>query len=655
MKPAPSVLERETTLPVLERIEFGIGDPRAVMMINAKQYSDITTAIIREYPTNAYDAHLMAGHCDPIEVSLPSPLDPFFEVRDHGVGMTRDIFREIYTQFGVSDKRKEVRANGQLGIGSKSGVAYTTQFKVTSVRDGIKTVAKVIREPDWTIVMDVLTEEPTDEPNGTVIRIPVHNVDEFRAKAHDFFKFWLPGRVLIDGKPSVHHVGKKIAENLYYSKDWYTSYVVMANVAYRIINPEALFRDSKLAQLHFVAYVDDLAEVNGSAPIDFTPSREDLEYSELTKSTLKGIINNFERDLMASAQAEINSAKTHAEAYTTWAKWKDTIGANLFGDLEFKGEKFKSDFPVAGRKYSINSSSASTAIRDWGVEAVERTVFIEDFWINPTSEVRRKVKAYCDMKWPDDQISYYVFTGATSYDSVWVEWDKQKRVVWADLKKALPKNIAQRPHNPSYRVKGSWDYWTTEGQKYEEPVPTDKTLVWISVVQNKRYSVYQILKLLKADDVAVLIVPMNRLNKLKRENPNLEGFTNWAKSKVELDATKLLSNKAKRVFAIDDIRAKWVNTLDMSRVDDPELKTMKSLLADKPALLAEYNRHKSLANYLRLGYNGSGFNDYIADQDNRGFYNKYPLIRSVSTCGTVDDDVYLYLNAKHSQTVKDKK
>ena len=646
MKPAQSTLERETTLPVLERIEFGIGDPRALMMINAKQYSDVTTAVIREYSTNAYDAHVMAGHSDPIEISLPSLLDPFFEVRDHGVGMSRGLFRTIYTQFGISDKRGRNDANGQLGIGSKSGLAYTTQFLVSSVMDGIKTEAKVIREPDWTLVMDIITEELTDEPNGTVIRIPVHNVDEFRTKAHNFYKFWLPGRVLIDGKPSIHHVGQKISDNLYYSKDWNTSYVVMANVAYRINNPAALFRESKLSQLNFVAYVDDFKMDDGAQPVEFTPSREDLEYSERTKNTLQTVINNFETDLRASAQAEINSAKTHADAYSAWYKWKSTLNANLFGDLEFKGEKFCSDFPVIGRKYTINNSSSSTTIKDWGVEACPRTVFIEDFDINPTSEVRRKVRAYCEMTWPDASISYYVFTRATSYDTVWVEWDKQMRVRWNDLKKALPKHIRQRAtYSPGYRVKGSWDYYTTEGQKYEEPVPTDKTLLWISVRQEKSYSIQKILTLLKADDVAVLIVPLNRLAKLQRENPKLEGFVSWARSQVETDGSKLLSNKAKKIFTIDDVRKSWIRRLDMSRIDDPELQTIESLLSHESELMSEYNRHKSLALYLKLGYNG--FQEYSAAEGHGGFYEKYPLIRSVSVYGGVQDDVYLYMNAKH--------
>jgi hypothetical protein len=656
MKPAPSLLERETTMPVKERIEFTIGDPRALMRINAKQYSDTTTAVIREYSTNAYDSHIMAGISDPIEVSLPSSLNPFFEVRDHGVGMNIDTFRNIYTRFGVSDKDENVKTNGQMGIGSKSGVAYTTQFTVTSVKDGIRTIAKVVREPDWTLVMDVLDESLTDEPNGTTIRIPVHNVEEFKTKAAGFFKFWLPGRVEIDGSPNTHYVGQKIADNLYYSKDWNTSYVVMANVAYRIANPAALFRESRLASLNFVAYVDDLADAFGHAPIDFTPSREDLEYSERTKSTLQGVINKFEADLRKSAQSEINKAKTHAEAYTAWAKWKETLHTNLFGDLEFKGEKFQSDYHCVGRKYVINSSSASTTLTKWGVEATPRTVFITGFNIQPTAEVRRKVKAYCDMTWPDATISYYVFTYAESLDSPWVDWSEQMMVDWQDLKKALPKNAVTRVCNPSYRIQGSWDYITCDGQKMEQSVPTDKTLLWVSVHEERSYQVRTILSMLKADDVVVLIVPLNRLNKLQRENPKLESFVKWARARVQTNGASLLSDDAKKVFNIDTIRKSWISRLDMSLVDDPELKDMNSLLARSDDLLRDYNLHQSLANYLRMRYTGSTFVPYESSSEDSGddLYSKYPLIRAVSAYGPVHEDVYIYLNAKHAATVAER-
>jgi hypothetical protein len=658
MKPAPSTLVRENTLPVLETMEFGIGDPRVVMEINAGQYSDIETAIIREYSTNAYDSHVMGGHTDPIEVTLPTVFENFFIVKDHGVGMSRDTFRQIYTQFGISDKRERNDANGQMGIGSKSGAAYTPQFWVESVKDGIKVQAKIRRGDDWALYLDVLAEDFTDEPNGTTIKIPIHNVDEFRQKAFDFYKFWLPGRVLIDGKPSVHHVGEKIAEGLYFSKDWSTSYVVLANAPYRIHNSAALFRDSRLSSLNFVAYVDDIQMDDGAAPVQFTPSREDLKYTDRTKNTLRKIIRDFEADLLRTAQAEIDAATTHAEAYTAWSKWKDTLHGRLFSDLTFKGDKFKEDFPLFGMRYSVKDSgyrgrSNVNSIQNYGVGACSTTLFVTDFNVQTSSSVKMKVKDYIDLFHKDDNLTKVVFTHATSFDCVWVDWTKQHIVTWADLKAAMPKlPRGQRSYVPgSGRVPGSWDYWTKDGLVRESHVPTDKTLLWISKHDTKRYSEQAILRSLDSDAV-VLIVPRNRLEKLRRENPQIENFVNWAREQVVKDGASLLSAEAKKVFRISGDRIRWINALDMSRIDDPELKSYKSLFDRKDELLAEYNRHRNLANMLHMLYNG--FKEYNASGTTEDFYKKYPLLSSVSLYREIDDDVYLYMNAKHKAESENK-
>lgn len=658
MKPAPSTLERETTLPVKESIEFTIGDARALMRINAKQYSDITTAIIREYSTNAYDAHIMAGHDDPIEVTLPTLMEPHFIVRDHGVGMNIDTFREIYTRFGTSDKTDNPRANGQMGIGSKSGVAYTTQFLVTSVKDNIKTHAKIRREKDWAIFMDVIDESIVDEPNGTEIRIEVHNVDEFRQKANAFYKFWLPGRVLIDGVPSVHYVGQKIADNLYFSRDWNTSYVVLANAPYRINNPAALFRNSKLSSLNFVAYVDDLAIADGVAPIEFTPSREDLEYSEHTRATLSKIIHKFEDDLMATAEAELKSAKTHSEAYTVWSKWKGTMHGRLFSDLTFKGEKFRSDFPVVARKAKANGSRGTEAVREWGVESCEKTLFVTECGVNTTKQVRDKVKAYIDQTWAVDDFApthvLFLPDPKSVLDSVWVDWDKMHIVTWAEIKKALPKFYNPRNYVPgSGRVPGSWDYWTRDGKVVEASVPTDKKLLWMEKTHDNKVNQQGVLEMLNSDAV-VLLVPANRYAKLMRENPGIESFWTWARAQVKTDGPSLLSKDAKRVFGINSDRVNWINKLDMSRVDDKDLHKDKILLVRRDELLKEYNLNKRLADMLRMGYNG--FTEYTPNRDGvTDFYHRYPLLAQISMYRAIDDDVYIYMNAKYKAETENKK
>ena len=69
-------------------------------------YSDPELAVIREYSTNAFDAHIEAGVTRPIEITTPTHLCPFFKVRDYGFGLDVEDIREIYSQYGASTKRE---------------------------------------------------------------------------------------------------------------------------------------------------------------------------------------------------------------------------------------------------------------------------------------------------------------------------------------------------------------------------------------------------------------------------------------------------------------------------------------------------------------------------------------------------------------------
>ena len=647
MKPAPNTLTQIDNLPG-EEIEFGIGDPRWVMRTQAELYSDVTTAIIREYSTNAYDAHVMAGHSDPIEVTLPSIMNPFFVIKDHGVGMDMDLFRRVYTQFGVSDKRESNDTNGMLGYGSKSGVAYTTSFSVTSVRNGNKVHGVVMRKPDWSIVLKVISQTKTDEPNGTEIRIPVHNVDEFNHKAREFYKFWLPGRVTINGKAVEHHVGEKIADNLYHSKDWNTSYVVMGNVAYRIENPDALFRNTKMNRVNFVAYVDDFKTEDGSAPVEFVPSREDLKYTERTKSTLQAIINDFEKKIFATAQKQIAAASNHFEAFVAWQKWTESLGRAMFADLEYKGDKFQSQFSINAHRYQRNSTYNSVyRIPQWNVEAMPRTMVVTEFDINMSSSVKQKANEYVKIKgW---NITYILFTASKASDinSKWIVKDQFVR--WEDLKAAIPKKPKAPKtgvnNNPNTgRVAGSWDYITSTGMTYEQPIPTDKTeLFYITVKTEKGWAVRSILQNLGMKDTAVLVVPANRLGKLTRENPDIKEFTEFAKSKVVVEGGTLLDDDGKAVMDIDHNTRRWIDRLDVNRLDDPAIAKAADLIKREDALTKRYRENLDLARLCHMWYT---VKEYSPKSTNY-IVTTYPLLGHMGY-GRIHNHIYVYMNAAYA-------
>lgn len=639
------------TLPGRE-IAFGIGDPRWVMKTQADLYSDITTAIIREYSTNAYDANVMAGNPDPIRVTLPSLMDPYFVVEDDGVGMDIGTFERVYTQFGVSDKRESNDTNGMLGYGSKSGVAYTTQFEVTSVKDGIKIHGIVKRKPDWAIVLKVVSTAKTNEPNGTRIRIPVHNVDEFIHKANEFYKFWLPGRVLVNGKEPVQDVGEKITEGLYYSTSWDQSYIVMGNVAYRIANPAALFRDTKMNRINFVAYVDTVGDgEDEQAAVEFTPSREDLKYTDHTKATLQKVIHNFENEIISKAKSEIDSAADHAEAFLAWSKWCNRLGRSMFDDLEFKGDKFESRFFVNGRRYNVNSShGAVIKIRDWNVEAMPKTMVVTDFnLMNISTDVRRKAKQFASMKGWDASYIIFIETDGSEISSPWFK--KDKFVSWEDLKASLPKT-PPKPRavvNTGGRIPGSFDYITKNGWEYEKELPKNLSDVfYITVSNSKRFVVRNILIRLGVD-ATVIVLPRNRLNKFNRENPTVREFVSYARSKVIEDGESLLSQDAKTSLDVEFTSYRWLTALDVSKVDDPELIRLEGLIRNRSTLTKAYEGNLELASSLGVRNTVTQY----SSNKNISITDRYRLLSLLSPYN-FNEDIYIYLNAAYAAEQENK-
>ena len=89
---------------------FGISENDSAHILNilrSKLYSNKILAVIREYCSNAYDAHIEVGKNDvPIKVVLPSEYDSNFRVRDYGPGLSEDDIRNIYVMYGASTKRQ---------------------------------------------------------------------------------------------------------------------------------------------------------------------------------------------------------------------------------------------------------------------------------------------------------------------------------------------------------------------------------------------------------------------------------------------------------------------------------------------------------------------------------------------------------------------
>ena len=125
-------------------------------------------AIIREYSTNASDAHVESGIPErPIKVSLPNDLSPVLKIRNFGRGMSEEVIWNVYSKICESSKRKTNDQVGMLGIGSKSAFCYGDSFTVHTYIDGVKkTYFGTKANSPVGDFMEIGSFE-TDEENGT--------------------------------------------------------------------------------------------------------------------------------------------------------------------------------------------------------------------------------------------------------------------------------------------------------------------------------------------------------------------------------------------------------------------------------------------------------------------------------------------------------
>lgn len=364
-------------------------------ILRSNIYSDKILAVIREYSTNGWDGHVMAGTPHrPIQVTLPTSLLPSFKIRDFGVGLSEDSVMHIYTSYGTSTKDKSNDFNGTFGLGSKSAFAYGNTFGITSYFNGTKTLFTAYL--DETNIGKIRKEysEPTSEENGVEIEIAVKHSDisAFNETAGKFYKFFNPCPIILGGNSDVassirdFHFKEKVAEG----SNWYIlpsdgpywnrvgSVVRMGNVAYPLNHDALNWNDDKRKGIVIKnAMVIDVP----IGSVSITASREALEYDKRTQAYLINCICDIHAEMVQQAQDKIDNASTFWESATIlnsmgnidasvtnnvkfdkWAKVHPSTTSNYYGQqtvtLEgsFIQKNIKEKFGVELRSYSYFNS-----------------------------------------------------------------------------------------------------------------------------------------------------------------------------------------------------------------------------------------------------------------------------------------------------------
>ena len=342
-------------------------------ILSDQLYSNKILAVVRELACNAFDAHVDAGKGDvPFRVHLPNTLEPWFAVRDWGIGLSHDDVTHLYTTYFGSTKRDSNDKVGCLGLGSKSPFAYTDSFTVTSWFEGKKRTYTAYIGEDGIPLITQMGEEDTDEINGLEVSLAVKPEDasQFASEAKIALSRFSPAPEVVGNSDftleSIEYwiEGKgwsirKIETSRGYSYNRRNNNGAMAiqgSVAYPI--DESSLKDLTSEQKKVLELPIDIHFDLGELAI--TPSRESLSYSDGTKGTIDTIGNVTERldavfaELPSKFEREFDACASHWDAcllFNDMFSGRGNASYALSGivnspkfNLNWKGEKLKSHF-----------------------------------------------------------------------------------------------------------------------------------------------------------------------------------------------------------------------------------------------------------------------------------------------------------------------
>lgn len=331
---------------------------KAFDILSSGLYSDKILAVIRELSCNAKDAHVAKGEQNlPFVVHLPTVLEPWFSVKDFGVGMSDEQIHDLYTTYFDSTKTTSNDYIGALGLGSKSPFSYTKSFTVIARQERCtRTYTMFVEETGIPSVAKNLEWCPLEyEGDGLEVKIAVNNtdLDAFESKTRQALEYFDPkpifeGNAITVSSPTFgmrgngwavltgSHLGKR------------NTIAIQGNVPYKIdIN---LVRDNLSAKAKKIINVMNLAVWFDIGDLEVAASREALQYDKRTVQNINNRLEQIADEVFDLIEKKID---THVP------KWQ------YFLDMNKLSEKLFNDTAVLHNLFSGRDLSANKKFEEY--------------------------------------------------------------------------------------------------------------------------------------------------------------------------------------------------------------------------------------------------------------------------------------------------
>lgn len=316
-------------------ISSSLGTSSFSIAMNAKAFRTLSDtlyqnkigSIVREISCNALDGHTANGNVDqPFEVHLPDHFEPWFAVKDFGIGLTPDDIVTVFTKYFESTKEQTNEMIGAFGLGGKSPFSYTDQFTVTSITDGMSRAYSAYIGEDGLPRIDLMAEFPTGEPTGVEVKIGV-NVDDYRKFADElkdqlrWFRvkpnvinapnFSWHDDITIDSILETDNVLITNSAVGYYDSP---SYILQGNVGYplNVSNlGDGVSKENRnlldSLRTNIVLYKFDIGQIG------VTASREAIEYNKTTVANIDAKLDVIRAELEAFVNEKLENIETDWE------------------------------------------------------------------------------------------------------------------------------------------------------------------------------------------------------------------------------------------------------------------------------------------------------------------------------------------------------
>lgn len=605
-------------------------------MINL--YTDTEAAPLREVATNAYDAHIAAGNTAPIEITLPSPLASFLTVRDYGIGLNADDIRNIYSKYGASTKRDTDDQVGMLGFGCKSPLAYTSQFTLVGVKDGIQTTVNISRDEDDGGTMTILDESPTDEPNGVTVTIPAKRSNSFAEKARDLFKYWPAGSVLVNGQEPERITGLNVTDEIMICNDGYyeDDIIVMGNVAYPIGRSD--LNHNLGTNYNVVAFVP-IGSVN---PV---PSREGLKDGKLKKIAIESIKQVLKDRLPEAIQRNIETADNAVDAFRTASEFRRLIGKK--DTLVYNGN----EIPTAFRVGDDDPRFVITTVGSRPISRCERTKSLNAGYLTDDSSIfvhgydrpsftptqKKKLEQWAD----EEGLRVERFILNEDKNAVDTQWLNPCQIVeWSEINAIkLPRRSSAGGGVSVKAVPASYEAYV-EGSFIYEVAADDIDTTDLYYINTSSFEHPRALALLLAKhrpSSTIVLMPTNRIGKFTRSFPMALPVIDELKNIYEVE---LVTRVTDEDIIADNISNDWrllrnCRSLDPDQIDDPKLARFVRI-AEVPCA----DHMASISNFLIYRWD-IGIHSPITESEIEDPFDNYPLFDYNAN----QDHLHFYVNA----------